>query len=58
MPVIGYFYFRLSGKVFSVDLPLPVWWEIILSSFVGLMDVENIGLAVEIAFIFCLKAEI
>jgi len=52
------FYFRLGGKVFSVDLPLPIWWEISLSSFVSLMDPDNIGLAVEIAFLSCLQAEI
>jgi len=51
------FHFRLGGKVFSMDLPLPVWWEIILSSFVGLMDPKNIGLAVEIAFLSCLQAD-
>jgi len=33
---------KLGGKVFSEDLPLPVWWEIILICFVGLMDPENI----------------
>jgi len=32
------FHFRLGVKVFSVDLPLPVWWEINLSIFVELMD--------------------
>jgi len=35
---------------FSMDLPLPVWWEIILISFVELMNPENIGTAVEISF--------
>jgi len=52
------FHFRLRGKVFSVDLPLPIWWETILICFVGLMDPENIGLAVEIEFLSCLQAEI
>jgi len=52
------FYFRLGGKVFSVDLPLPVWWKIILIIYVGLLDPENIGLAVEIVFLFCRQAEI
>jgi len=53
-----WFSLPVSGKVFSVDLPLPVWWDIILISFVGLMDPENIDLAVEIAFLSCLQAEI
>jgi len=34
-----------------LDFPLPVWWTIILSSFVGLLVPENIGLEVEIAFL-------
>jgi len=33
------------------DFPLPVWWKIILSSSFGLLDPENIDLAVEIAFL-------
>jgi len=32
------FHFRLGGKSFSVHLPLPVWLEMILISFLGLMD--------------------
>jgi len=40
------FHFRLGVKVFSVDLPLPIWWKIMLSIFVGIIDPENIGLAV------------
>jgi len=32
--------------------------NIILSSFFGLMDPENIGVALEIAFLSCLQAEI
>jgi len=37
-----------------LDFPLPVWWKIILSSSVGLLDPENIGVEVEIAFLYCL----
>jgi len=40
-----------------LNFPLPVWWKIIFSSFVGLMDPENIGLAIEITFLSCLQAE-
>jgi len=52
------FHCRLGEKVFSVNLPLPVWWKAIPISFVGLMGPENIGLAVEVAFPSCLEAEI
>jgi len=38
------FHFRLAGKVFSVVFPLPIWWAIILISFVELTDPENIGI--------------
>jgi len=47
-----------GGKVFSMDLQLPAWWKIILSSFVGLMDSQNIGLTIEIAFLSSLQDEI
>jgi len=30
-----FLHFRLGGKVFPVDLLLPVWWEIIVIRFVG-----------------------
>jgi len=43
---ILYYHFRFDWKLFLV---FP---------YVGLLDSENIGLAVEIAFLFCLKAEI
>jgi len=42
----------------NLDFKLAVWWKIILSSSVWLLDPENIGLAVEIAFLFCLQAKI
>ena len=41
-----------------LDFLFPVCWESIPSSFVGLLDPENIDVAVEIAFLSCLKAEI
>jgi len=41
-----------------LDFLLSVWWKIILCSSFGLLDPENIGLEVEIAFISCLQAEI
>jgi len=41
-----------------LDFPLPVWWKIILSSLVRLLDPENIGLAVEIAFLSYLQVDI
>jgi len=31
-------HFGFAGEVFSVDLSLPVWWEIVLVNFFGLMD--------------------
>jgi len=41
-----------------LNCPLPVWWKIILSRSIALLDPENIGLAIEIAFLFRLQAEI
>jgi len=35
------FHCRLGGKVFTADLQLPLWWENILISFVGLIDPDN-----------------
>jgi len=52
------FHFQFGGKVFSVNLPPPVWWEMFLISFFGLMDPEHIGLVVEIAFLSRLQADI
>jgi len=51
-------HYRLGGKVFSVNLLLPAWWKIILSRSVRLLDPENIGLEVDIAFQSCLQADI
>jgi len=50
------FDYWLGGKEFLVHVPLPVLREIVLSSFVGLMYLENIGLAAEIAFLYCQQA--
>jgi len=36
-----------------LDFQLPVWYEIILSSSIRLLDPKNIGLAIEIAFQSC-----
>jgi len=52
------FHFQLVEKICSVELPLPVWWEIILISFIGLMDPDDIGLAGEITFQSCPQAQI
>ena len=41
-----------------LDFQLPVWYDSIVSSSVGLLDPEHIGVALEIAFIFCLQTEI
>ena len=38
--------------------PLPVWSHSILMSLNGILDPENIGLAVKILLIICLEAEI
>ena len=41
-----------------MDFLLPVWFSSILLFSVGLLDLENVGLAVEISFLSHLQAEI
>ena len=37
---------------------VPVWYDINVSSSIGLLDLEKMGVALEIAFISCLQSEI
>jgi len=55
---VAYLVYKRSGNIRNrsleaaiLNFPLPVSWEIILSFSVGLLDPENIGLAVEMAFL-------
>ena len=41
-----------------LDFQLPVWYDSIVSSSVGLLDPKHTCLALEIAFLHCLQAEI
>ena len=41
-----------------MDFLLPVWFSSVLLFSVGLLDLENVGLAVEISFLSHLQAEI
>ena len=41
-----------------LDYQLPVWYDSIVSSYIGLLEPEHIGLALEIAFLSCLQTEI
>ena len=46
-----------SSQGAILDSPLPVWSNIIPSSFIGRLDVKNIGVAVESLFLSCVQAE-
>ena len=41
-----------------LDFQLPVWYDSIVSSSIGLLDPKNIGVAVEIVFLSGLQTEI
>ena len=41
-----------------MDFLLPVWFSSVLLFSVGLLDLENVGLAVEILFLSHLQAKI
>jgi len=52
-------YKTTSGLTAAIlDFLLPVWSDNIPSGPIGFRDSENIGIAVDIAFLTCLQAEI
>ena len=61
MPVNVHFLFYLldistSGLAAAMlDFKLPMWYDSIVSSSIGLLYPENIGIAVEITFLSCLQ---